>query len=271
MPFGLTNAPATFQRFMECVLTGLTADQCLIYLDDIIIFSASVSDHMECLNNVLSRIRTAGLRIQTSKCQFLQEEVQYLGHIVSSAGIQPDSRKVQAVADYPTPRSSKELRQFLGLTNYYRRFVKDYAKMARPLFELVKKSVRFQWNALANESFESLKRCLINPPVLAFPDFHNQFILHTDASDTAIGAVLSQCQTDKECVVAYWSRQLQKSEKKYTTTEREALAIVAAVKEFYPYLYLFQFTLVTDHNPLTALRNLKDVGGRISRWMATVG
>ena len=205
------------------------------------------------------------MRIQTSKCQFLQEEVQYLGHIVSSAGIQPDSRKVQAVADYPTPRSSKELRQFLGLTNYYRRFVKDYAKMARrPIFELVKKSVRFQWNALANESFESLKHCLINPPVLAFPDFHNQFILHMDASDTAIGAVLSQRQTDKECVVAYWSRQLQK---KYSATEREALAIVAAVKEFYPYLYGFQFTLVTDHNPLTALRNLKDVGGCISRWI----
>ena len=139
---------------------------------------------------------------------------------MSSAGIQPDSRKVQAVADYPTPRSSRELPQFLGLTNYYRRFVKDYAKMARPLFELVKKSVRFQWNALANESFESLKRCLINPPVLGFPDFHNQFILHTDASDTAIGAVLSQRQTDKKCVVAYWSRQLQKSERN-TQQQRE--------------------------------------------------
>ena len=267
MPFGLTNAPATFQRLMECVLMGLTADQCLIYLDDIIIFSANISDHMERLNNVLSRIRTAGLKIQTSKCQFLQEEVQYLGHIVSAAGIQPDSRKIQAVADYPTPRSSKELRQFLGLTNYYRRFVKDYAKMACPLFELVKKSVRFQWSTLADESFEALKHCLVNPPVLAFPDFQNRFTLHTDASDTALGAVLSQHQKDKECVVAYWSRQLQKSERRYSATEREALAVVAAVKEFYPYLYGFPFTLVTDHNPLTALKNLKDVGGRISRWM----
>lgn len=268
MPFGLTNAPATFQRLMECVLAGLSPEECLIYLDDVIIFSSSFIDHLKSLYNVLERLRSSGLRLKLKKCQFAKQQVLYLGHIVSSKGVQPDPKNTEAVILFPTPTDIKELRQFLGLTNYYRKFIKDYAKIANPLYELTRKTARgYQWSSSCQESFETLKQKLVNPPVLVYPDFRVPFIVHTDASESAIGGILSQNQEGRERVIAYWSRQLQKSERNYSTIEREALAVISAVKEFYPYLYGFNFTLVTDHNPLTTLKALKDVGGRLARWM----
>ena len=193
--------------------------------------------------------------------------MQYLGHVVSAQGVEPDPAKVQAVATYPVPRNVKELRQFLGLSNYYRRFVQDYSRIAGPLFKLTQKSVRqYNWNECCTEAFQELKRRLTNPPILAFPRFDCKFLIATDASDSAIGAVLSQVQEGAEKVIAYWSRQLTKAERNYSTIEREALAIVKAVKEFYPYLYGHEFVLLTDHQPLVHLNNRRDVGGRISRW-----
>ncbi|KAL5505541.1 hypothetical protein EMCRGX_G006991 [Ephydatia muelleri] len=267
MPFGLTNAPSSFQRLMSCVLAGLTDEQCLIYIDDIIVYSATFSEHLVRLRNVLQRIKNAGLRLKVSKCRFAQAKVQYLGHVVSAQGVEPDPAKIQAVATYPVPRNVKELRQFLGLSNYYRRFVQDYSRIAGPLFKLTQKSVRqYNWNECCTEAFQELKRRLTNPPILAFPRFDCKFLLATDASDSAIGAVLSQVQEGAEKVIAYWSRQLTKAERNYSTIEREALAIVKAVKEFYPYLYGHEFVLLTDHQPLVHLNNLRDVGGCISRW-----
>ena len=148
----------------------------------------------------------------------------------------------------------------------YRRFIANYARIAGPLHKLLTKENNFQWDLKCQHAFEDLKHHLVSPPILAFPDFEQEFILHTDASDSAIGGVLSQNQEGKERVIAYWSRQLQKAERNYSTIEKEALAAVAATKEFYPYLYGFHFKLVTDHNPLTSLRGLKDIGGRLSRW-----
>ena len=266
MPFGLTNAPATFQRLMECALAGLTGSQCLIYLDDIVIFSKDFAEHIERLEKVFEALNEAGLTLRSSKCHFAQREVNYLGHIVSATGVQPDPGKTEAVSSYPVPKNTKELRQFLGLANYYRRFIANYAKIAGPLHKLLTKEKNFQWDLKCQHAFEDLKHRLVSPPILAFPDFGQEFILHTDASDTAIGGVLSQSQDGKERVIAYWSRQLQKAERNYSTIEKEALAAVAAIKEFYPYLYGFHFKLVTDHNPLTSLRGLKDIGGRLSRW-----
>ena len=156
----------------------------------------------------------------------------------------------------------KELRQFLGLANYYRRFVADYSNVAAPLHRLLTKENGFHWDSNCQNAFEELKNRLVSPPILAFPDFKEKFVLYTNASDSAIGAVLSQIQEGKERVIAYWSR---KAERNYSTTEKEALAAMAAIKEFYPYLYGFHFTLVTDHNPLTSLRGLKDIGGRLAR------
>ena len=212
MPFGLTNAPATFQRLMECVLAGLTEEQCLIYLDDIVVFSRTFEEHIERLGNVFQALRQAGLTLKLSKCAFARREVKYLGHIVSAAGVRPDPTKIEAVLTYPVPSNVKELRQFLGLTNYYRRFVVDYSKIAGPLHKLLTKERGFQWDSTCQHAFEHLRSKLVNPPILAFPDFRKQFVLYTDASDSAIRGVLSQDQEGEERVIAYWSRQLQKSE-----------------------------------------------------------
>ena len=268
MPFGLTNAPATFQRLMECVLAGLAADQCLVYLDDIIIFSESFAEHLHRLHQVLSRLQEAGLKLRPSKCHFVKREVRYLGHIVSEDGVRPDPSKTNAVSSYPTPTNVKELRQFLGLANYYRRFVENYSHIAEPLHQLTRKTSKgFTWTSACQSAFDMLKRCLTHSPILAYPDFSREFLLHTDASATALGAVLCQQRDGVEQVIAYWSRQLTKPERNYSTIKREALALVAAVKDFYPYLYGFPFKLLTDHNPLTALKGLKDMGGRLTRWM----
>ncbi|KAL5516223.1 hypothetical protein EMCRGX_G001504 [Ephydatia muelleri] len=269
MPFGLTNAPATFQRLMECILAGLTGEQCLIYIDDIIVFSASFPEHLERLTNVFLKLQDAGLKLKTEKCKFVQKAVKYLGHVVSAEGICPDPAKTEVVVSYPVPTSAKEVKQFMGLCNYYRRFVKDYSKIAAPLFKLLSKENAkfFAWNSASQNAFEELKSRLVSPPILAYPDFKQPFLLHTDASDAAIGAVLSQVQGGTERVIAYWSRKLQKAERNYSTTEREALAVVVSLKEFYPYVYGFPCKLITDHNPLTSLKGIKDVGGRLTRWL----
>ena len=267
MPFGLTNAPATFQCLMECVLAGLTGEQCLIYLDDIIVFSSTFDEHLQRLANVFAALRGAGLKLKPSKCFFAQKEVHYLGYVISTAGVSPDPAKTEVVSSYPIPTDSKQLRQFLGLANYYRRFVPDYSKIAEPLHKLLRKGATYNWNTACHEAFTELKHRLVTPPVLTYPDFKLPFLLYTDASDFALGAVLSQVQDGKERVVSYWSRQLTKPERGYSTTEREALAAVSAVKEFYPYLYGCSFKLITDHNPLTSLKGLKDIGGRLTRWM----
>eukprot|EP00731_Ephydatia_muelleri_P037796 Em0565g3a len=269
MPFGLTNAPATFQRLMECILAGLTGEQCLIYIDDIIVFSASFPEHLERLTNVFLKLQDAGLKLKSEKCKFVQKAVKYLGHVVSAEGICPDPAKTEVVVSYPVPTSAKEIKQFMGLCNYYRRFVKDYSKIAAPLFKLLSKRMLSFLHGIQRVRmlFEELKSRLVSPPILAYPDFKQPFLLHTDASDAAIGAVLSQVQGGTERVIAYWSRKLQKAERNYSTTEREALAVVASLKEFYPYVYGFPCKLITDHNPLTSLKGIKDVGGRLTRWL----
>lgn len=270
MPFGLTNAPATFQRLMECVLAGLSGEECLTYLDDVIVFSKTFEEHLERLARVFSALQKAHLKLKLSKCHFAQREVKYLGHIVSAEGIAPDHSKIEAVSSYPPPQNPKELKQFLGLSNYYRRFIPNYANIAEPLNKLLRKDqhkVKFQWDANCQGVFDQLKHKLTEAPILSYPDFTLPFILQTDASDNAIGGILSQSHDGCETVICYWSRQLSKAERNYSTVEREALAAVSAIKEFYPYLYGFSFTLVTDHNPLTSLKGLKDVGGRLARWL----
>eukprot|EP00731_Ephydatia_muelleri_P009263 Em0004g1601a len=268
MPFGLTNAPATFQRLMECVLAGLTYEQCLIYIDDIIVFSATFPQHLERLQTVLEHLAAAGLRLKPSKCHFAQNQICYLGHIVSQQGVQADPEKLRAVLMYPAPHNIKELRHFLGLANYYRRFIEGYSAIAEPLHKLTRKTAGgYKWSNECDDAFSLLKQKLTMSPILAYPCFQQPFILATDASEFAVGGVLSQKINGVERVISYWSRQLNKAERNYSTVEREALAVVAAVKEFYPYLYGRTFTLFTDHNPLTSLQGLKDTGGRITRWL----
>ena len=171
MPFGLCNAPATFQRLMERVLAGLHWMTCLVYLDDIIIFSRSVETHVKQLKVVLERLKIAGLKIRPKKCHLLQTSVQYLGHVISAEGIRTDPQKVACVSNWPVPRTSKELQSFLGLASYYRRFVKDFAHIASPLHALTEKGREWVWSKECNDAFFDLKKRLVSSPILTLPDF----------------------------------------------------------------------------------------------------
>uniref|UniRef100_A0A5S6R1V4 RNA-directed DNA polymerase n=1 Tax=Trichuris muris TaxID=70415 RepID=A0A5S6R1V4_TRIMR len=266
MPFGLTGAPATFQRLMELVLAGVKWESCLVYLDDVIVFSRTFEEHLQRLAQVLLRFRRAGLKISPSKCQFLRQEVTYLGHSLSTAGIRPDPRLTERIRDYPTPTCLHELQSFLGLASYYRRFIRRFAEIAAPLHRLTRKETAFAWSQEADLAFRQLRQALTSESVLRFPDFAKPFILDTDASSVAIGAVLSQLDEEgREHPVAFASRALSRSEQKYCVTRREMLAVVTFIQYFAPYLQN-EFTLRTDHGSLRWLQSFKDPDGQWARW-----
>eukprot|EP00731_Ephydatia_muelleri_P016275 Em0009g699a len=197
MPFGLCNAPATFQRLMERVLGDMKWTDCLVYVDDIIVVGKTFPDHLHHLGNVLSRLRQAGLKLQPAKCKFFQQQVCFLGHVLLPGGVSPDPSKTDVVAEWPIPTNKKEVQQFLGLANYYRRFIKNFASIAKPLQRLTEKNLNFfEWTDTCQDAFNHLRKCLVTAPILAFPDFSKKFILDTDASDCGIGAVLAQVQDD---------------------------------------------------------------------------
>ena len=270
MPFGLTNAPSTFERLMESVLTGLQYQTCLIYLDDVIVYSNSFHEGISRLREVCERFRQAGLKLKAKKCVLFQTEVKYLGHIVSRDGVATDPVKIKAVKEWPTPTSVTQVRSFLGLAAYYRRFIKDFSKIAAPLHQLTEKNQKFSWADECNEAFNQLKESLTTTPVLAYPVMGKQFILDCDASDIAIGAVLSQVNDNIEHVIAYGSKCLSKAERRYCVTRRELLAIVYFVKYFRHYLYGVKFLIRTDHGSLRWLFNFKEPEGQVARWIETL-
>ena len=193
MPFGLCNAPATFQRLMEYVLAGLQWEHCLIYLDDIIVFSSTFEEHIEKLTKVFQRLREGGLKLKPKKCFFAKSSVKYLGHIVSQRGLEPDPEKIKAVTEYPRPQSASALCSFLGLAGYYRRFISGFSSVAAPLFQLQQQSQNkpLVWTEDGHYSFCTLQQKLVSAPILAFPQFEVEFILATDASDTGLGVASS--------------------------------------------------------------------------------
>ena len=266
MPFGLCNAPSSFQRLMSHILRGLQYKYALIYIDDILVYSKSIDEHISHLEEIFRRLREADVKLNSNKCHFAKKEVLYLGHVITPEGIKPNPAKISVVKDFPVPRNLKELRNFLGLANYYRRFVKDFAKIANPLHELTCKRVKFCWTTSCAEAFDKLKRALVSAPVLVFPDFSKEFLLFVDACDTGIGMTLSQVQNNKEVVVAYDGRGLLKSERNYSTTEKECLALISAIKKFQPYLHGRKFKVYTDHSSLRWLLNMKNANGRLARW-----
>ena len=267
MPFGLCNAGATFQRLMDVVLSGLHMDICLVYLDDIIVYSKTVEQHLERLETVLQRLRHAGLKLKPEKCKFFQRSVSFLGHIISDEGIGTDPEKTRAVMEWPTPTNVGEVRAFVGLASYYRRYVRNFAKIAAPLHALMKKNQRFCWTEDAQKSFEELKTALTTSPILAMPNDTGEFVLDTDASANAIGAVLSQRQQGAERVVAYASRSLDRREQNYCVTRKELLAIVYFLKYFKQYLLGRAFKVRTDHAALTWLRRTPEPIGQQARWL----
>ena len=267
MPFGLVNAPSTFQKLMDLVLAGLHWEICLIYLDDIIIFSTTFDEHVERIRQVLTRLHKANLKLNPLKCHLFQSRVECLGHIISEEGVATDPKKVEAVSNWPRPRVVKDVRSFLGTCSYYRRFVRGFAELAAPLYNLLHDDVPFAWDEDCEKSFNSLKSALISPPILGFPSEDAEFILDTDASGVGIGAVLSQVQNGIERVIAYFSRSMSPAERRYCVTRRELLAVLCAVKHFHIYLYGRHFLVRSDHGSLQWLLNFKKPEGQLARWL----
>ena len=267
LSFGLCNAPSTFQRLMDLVLADLQWATCLVYLDDIIVFGRNFTEHLSRLDEVLSKLGAANLKVKPSKCDLFATQVKYLGHIISAEGIRADPAKVESVREWPVPKTQTEVKSFIGLASYYRRFVKGFADIARPLHQLTEKGKKFRWGDDCQEAFVQLKSRLITAPVLAYPDPQKMFVLDTDASDVGIGAVLSQESDDGEHVVAYASRALSKEERRYATTKKELLAMVTFTKFFKHYLLGKEFILRTDHGSLRWLHNFQGLEGQLARWV----
>jgi len=266
MPFGLNNAPATYQRCIDVVLLGLKGIACLVYLDDIICFSASMEEHAEKLRDIFERLEQANFKIQPEKCVFATDTVEYLGHICTPLGIRPDPKKVTAIEEYPVPKTVRDIPAFIGLAGYYRRHVPNFAGLAKPLTTLTKKDVPFVWTPECQQAFDELKRILSTEPLLIYPDFSQPFIVACDASTKAVGGVLSQRRNGREHPILYASRQLNSAESKYSVTELELLAFLFATKQFRCYLYGRNFTVYTDHRALKWLLNLQEPSSRLTRW-----
>ena len=287
MPFGLCNAPSTFQRAMEKCLGDLNHTCCVVYLDDIIVFGKTVEEHVYRLEAVIQRLTEHGFKLKASKCKLLQTRVKYLGHILSADGIGTDPDKTESIRNWPTPQNVKELRSFLGLASYYRKFIPNLSKMASPLHELLGGPKRrrgkskfspppvappWVWSKRHSEAFQQIKDHLVSPPVLQYADFSKPFILHTDASTQGLGAALYQLDEEgRERVIAYGSRTLNSSERNCPAHKLEFLALKWAVTEkFHDFLYGNKVHAVTDNNPLTYVLTTAKLDAAGHRWLAAL-
>jgi len=270
MPFGLSGAPATFQRMMHSILRGLNWKTCLIYLDDVLIFSKTLSEHNERLCEVLECIKNAGLKLSPMKCSFLLKEVSYLGHTISSSGIKTDKSKIDKIRNFAVPKYESELVSFLGFCGYYRKFIRNYADLVEPLESICSKKTNkscIVWTERTLNCFQKLKDSLTTAPVLGFPIKNGKFVLDTDASDTACGAVLSQIQNGQEKVLAYASHKFTNAERKYCTTRKELLAVHKYVLQFKHYLWGQPFVVRTDHKSLIWFLNWRNPNtSQYCRW-----
>ena len=280
MPFGATNAPATFQRLMHNCLGDLNITWCVVYLDDIMVFSDNPKDHIVRLEAVFKKLATAGLKLKPSKCFFFKEEIDYLGHLVSGKGVATSPKKIEAVTKWPVPQTVYDERSFSGFVGYYRRFIRDFSKISKPIREViiglenqskrVAKKTLINWSEAAQSAFEVLKELCVNAPILAFPNYKLPFILHTDSSTEGLGAVLYQKQEGKLRVIAYASRSVTKTESNYPAHKLEFLALKWAICEkFHEYLYgNTPFEVYTDNNPLTYVLTTAKLDACGQRWVA---
>jgi transposase InsO family protein len=266
MGFGLCNAPATFARVMNLVLRGLHWKILLAFLDDILILGASFEDHLINLVEALKRLQQYGLKLKPRKCVFFQQEVEFLGRMVSQNNLAMKLEDSKAVREWPTPQNSKDVERFMGLANYHRGFVKEFSKLADPLYTVIGKN-KFKWDDAQQIAFSAIKEALTKPPILALPNLEDHFILDTDASDVAIGAELIQCQNNEERVVAYGSYALTHEQRRYCVTRRELLAVVRFTRQWRHYLLGRPFVLRTDHSSLTWLLRFKAPQGQLARWI----
>lgn len=283
MPFGLCNSPATYQRLMNDCFEDMHLKICLIYMDDVIIFADTFEEHLDRLQQVLKRLRDCGFKLAPDKCSFFKDKIKFLGHIISEKGIEPDPAKVEKIKTWPTPKNPIEVRQFLGFAGYYRRFVKDFAAITKPLSSLMppptqtkktRKKFNHQpwtWGPEQDKAFQHLKELLVSPPILAYADYSLPFELHTDASTHGLGAVIYQEQEGHRRVIAYASRGLNKAEKNYSAHRLEFLALKWSITEkFNDYLYGTRFRVYTDNNPLTYILTSAMLDATGHRWLAAL-
>jgi hypothetical protein len=266
MPFGPTGSAATFQNLVDKMLTGL--DFAAGYIDDIVIWSEDFPSHLQHVAEVLERIRNAGFTVKAKKCNAGMFYVTYLGHVVGQGVVKPEDVKIEAVMNFPRPKTKTEVRAFLGLAGYYRKFVPNFSSTAFPLTELTKNCwpIKVKWSDLCQKSFEALKSSVVSFPVLRNPDFTRKFVLQTDASETGIGAVLSQNFDDGEHPILFVSRKLLDRERNYPVIQKECLAIVWAVQKLEFYLFGAEFDIETDHRPLQWLDQARESNSRLLRW-----
>ncbi|GKB26615.1 putative reverse transcriptase domain-containing protein [Tanacetum coccineum] len=263
MPFGLTNAPAVFMDLMNRVCKPYLDKFVIVFIDDILIYSKSKEEHAEHLKLILELLKKEELYAKFSKCDFWLSKVQFLGHVIDSEGIHVDPAKIESIKDWASPKTPTEIRQFLGLAGYYRRFIKGFSKIAKPMTKLTQKSVKFDWTEKAEAAFQLLKQKLCSAPILALPEGSENFVVYCDASHKGLGAVLMQ----KEKVIAYASRQLKIHEKNYTTHDLELGAVVFALKMWRHYLYGTKCVVFTDHKSLQHILDQKELNMRQRRWL----
>ncbi len=268
LPFGLCNAPSTFQTLMQGILGHLNS--VVVYLDDILIFSKNIEEHERDVKMVLQILRENKLYASSEKSEFFKNEIKFLGHkILQGGSIAPDEDKLEAVLSWPSPRNVKQLQGFLGFVNFYRRFIKDLAKMSIPLFRLLRKDVPFVWDDSCQQAFEYLKNSLTSRPILRVPDPDRPFRIECDASDFAIGAVLTQKDeiSGKWFPVAYFSRSLDPAERNYPVQEKELLALICSLRKWRHYVFGYVVHVTTDHQSLVTFLNHKNPSGRKARWL----
>ncbi|GJZ55195.1 putative reverse transcriptase domain-containing protein [Tanacetum coccineum] len=263
MPFGLTNAPAVFMDLMNRVCKPYLDKFVIIFIDDVLIYSKNKEDHEVHLRLVLELLRKEKLYAKFSKCEFWLQEVHFLGHVVNQSGIHVDPSKIEAVKNWKAPTTSSEIRSFLGLAGYYRRFIANFSKIAKPLTSLTQKNQKYVWGVEQEEAFQTLKNNLCDAPILSLPDGVEDFVVYCDASNQGLGCVLMQ----RNKVIAYASRQLKIHEKNYTTHDLELGAVVFALKTWRHYLYGTKSVIYTDHKSLQHIFDQKELNMRQRRWI----
>jgi len=264
MPFGLTNAPTSFMCLMNSVLSKYLDKFVIVFIDDILIYSKNEQEHKEHLRIILQILREQQLYAKFSKCEFFQSKIQYLGHIISKEGISVDPDKIKAITEWSVPKDVSDVRSFMGITGYYRRFIEGFSKIAYPITSLQKKGTKFNWTDKCQESFEKLKHLLTTTPILKIADPNKDFLLCTDASNEGLGGVLTQ----ENCVIAYESRKLKQHEKNYATHDLELAAIIHALKMWRHYLIGRKFVLMSDIISLKYLFDQQNLNARQARWLA---
>lgn len=249
---GLKGAPATFQRIMDDFKKHLRA-RVFIYIDDLIITSETADDHLRDIDEVLTKIRDIGMKLKATKCEFARKEIKFLGFILSKDGIRPNPEKTRAIDAFPTPRTTTDVKAFIGMCSFFRRFIHQFASIAAPITALTKKDTPFEWTKECEDAMNTLKKALTSAPILSAPRLGRPFIIETDSSGKGTAAVMKQEQEGQERIIAYASRTLTKHESRYPAIELEALGLVFAVGKFRPYIDGARTTIITDHAPLKAL------------------